>query len=108
MVPVFKLMTFQFNRLFMGGSYPPNDSFSIFNFFSSDKIFNNIQKKLLWLLELTEPVNLEYFFSIVMPSMKATYAAGAIYSFLSSWNAYMQPLVIIQSQKKANYGFVYC
>lgn len=35
-----------------------------------------------------------------MPSIKATYAAAAIYSFLTSWNAYLQPLVIIQSQKK--------
>jgi lactose/L-arabinose transport system permease protein len=31
--------------------------------------------------------------------MKATYAAAATYAFLTSWNAYLQPLVIIQSQK---------
>ncbi|MCD6104308.1 MAG: carbohydrate ABC transporter permease, partial [Thermosipho sp. (in: Bacteria)] len=43
---------------------------------------------------------LRIFFSIVMPSMKATYAAAAIYAFMTSWNAYLWPLVIIQSSEK--------
>ncbi|WP_249741840.1 hypothetical protein [Fervidobacterium pennivorans] len=31
--------------------------------------------------------------------MKSAYAAAAIYSFMTSWNAYLWPLVIIQSEQ---------
>ena len=40
------------------------------------------------------------FFSIFIPSMKSTYAAAAIYSFMSSWNAYLWPLIILQTDKQ--------
>ena len=32
-----------------------------------------------------------------MPSMQATYATAAMYAFMTSWSAYLWPLVIIQS-----------
>lgn len=32
--------------------------------------------------------------------MKSTYAAAAIYSFMTSWNAYLWPLIILQSDKQ--------
>ncbi|WP_416318396.1 carbohydrate ABC transporter permease [Thermoanaerobacterium saccharolyticum] len=40
------------------------------------------------------------FFSIVVPSMKSTYAAAAIYSFMTSWNSYLWPLIMLQSDKQ--------
>lgn len=40
------------------------------------------------------------FFRIFVPTMKNTYAAAAIITFMSSWNNYMWPLVILQSPEK--------
>ena len=40
------------------------------------------------------------FFKIVMPNMKSTYAAAAIYAFMTSWNNYLWPLVVLQSPEK--------
>lgn len=39
------------------------------------------------------------FFRIYMPTMKSTYAAAAIITFLNSWNNYLWPLIVLQSQK---------
>lgn len=40
------------------------------------------------------------FFRIFMPTMKTTYAAAAIITFMNSWNNYLWPLVILQSPDK--------
>ena len=37
------------------------------------------------------------FFRIYMPTMKTTYAAAAIITFMASWNNYMWPLIVLQS-----------
>lgn len=37
------------------------------------------------------------FSRIFVPSMKSTYFAAAIYSFLTSWNAYIWPLIVLQT-----------
>ena len=40
------------------------------------------------------------FFSIVIPSMKATFASASIYMFLQQWNSYLWPLMTILSEDK--------
>ncbi|MED4850716.1 carbohydrate ABC transporter permease [Caldifermentibacillus hisashii] len=40
------------------------------------------------------------FFRVYMPTMKNSYAAAAIITFMNSWNNYMWPLVILQSPEK--------
>jgi lactose/L-arabinose transport system permease protein len=40
------------------------------------------------------------FFRIYMPMMKSTYAAAGIFSFMASWNNYMWPLIVLQSESK--------
>ena len=40
------------------------------------------------------------FLSIVVPSMKATYAAGAIWAFMFLWNNFLWPLLIIRTPAK--------
>ena len=37
---------------------------------------------------------------IVFPSMRATYAAAAIYAFMTSWNNYMWPMIALNSPSK--------
>ncbi len=54
-------------------------------------------------LELIEAARMdglqEYliFFKIVVPSMKSTYAAAIIFTFMSSWNNYLWPLLVFKS-----------
>ncbi|WP_412989175.1 carbohydrate ABC transporter permease [Pediococcus siamensis] len=40
---------------------------------------------------------LRIFGSIVLPQLKSTFAAAAIYSFMGAWNNYMWPLIVLQS-----------
>lgn len=37
------------------------------------------------------------FFRIYVPTMKTTYAAASIITFMASWNNYMWPLIVLQS-----------
>lgn len=40
------------------------------------------------------------FLRIYMPMMKSTYAAAGIFAFMASWNNYMWPLIVLQSESK--------
>lgn len=40
------------------------------------------------------------FFRIYMPTMKSTYAAATIVTFMGSWNSYLWPLIALQSPEK--------
>lgn len=40
------------------------------------------------------------FFKIYMPTMKSTYAAAIIVTFMASWNNYLWPLIALQSPEK--------
>ena len=40
------------------------------------------------------------FFKIYMPTMKTTYAAAGIITFMSSWNNFLWPLIVIQSPEQ--------
>lgn len=42
----------------------------------------------------------QIFFKIYMPSMKSTYAAAGIITFMASWNNYLWPLIAINSNEK--------
>lgn len=43
---------------------------------------------------------LQIFTRVYIPSMKSTYAAAAIITFMGSWNNYLWPLIILQSNDK--------
>ena len=40
------------------------------------------------------------FTRIYMPTMKSTYAAAIVVTFMSSWNNYLWPLIALQSEEK--------
>jgi lactose/L-arabinose transport system permease protein len=40
------------------------------------------------------------FFKIYIPTMKSTYAAATIVTFMASWNSYLWPLIALQSPEK--------
>lgn len=42
----------------------------------------------------------QIFLKIYMPMMKSTYAAAGVFAFMASWNNYMWPLIVLQSNSK--------
>jgi lactose/L-arabinose transport system permease protein len=69
-------------------------AFLIFFFRQSTKMF---PKDLLEAGRMDGLSELGLFFRIYMPTMKTTYAAAAIITFMASWNNYLWPLVILQT-----------
>ncbi|WP_066370570.1 carbohydrate ABC transporter permease [Neobacillus fumarioli] len=72
-------------------------AFLIFYFRQSTKMF---PKDILEAGRMDGLSELGVFFRIYVPTMKTTYAAGAIITFMSSWNSYLWPLVVLQSPEK--------
>jgi lactose/L-arabinose transport system permease protein len=69
-------------------------AFLIFFFRQSTKMF---PKDMLEAGRIDGLTELGLFFRIYVPTMKTTYAAAAIITFMASWNNYMWPLVVLQS-----------
>ncbi|WP_309122531.1 carbohydrate ABC transporter permease [Paenibacillus sp.] len=69
-------------------------AFLIFFFRQSTKMF---PKDMLEAGRIDGLNELGLFFRIYVPTMKTTYAAAAIITFMASWNNYMWPLVVLQS-----------
>lgn len=69
-------------------------AFLIFFFRQSTKMF---PKDILEAGRIDGLTELGVFFRIYIPTMKTTYAAAAIITFMGSWNSYLWPLVVLQS-----------
>ncbi|WNS45895.1 carbohydrate ABC transporter permease [Paenibacillus sp. MMS20-IR301] len=69
-------------------------AFLIFFFRQSTKMF---PKELLEAGRIDGLSELGIFLRIYLPTMKTTYAAGAIITFMSSWNNYLWPLIVLQT-----------
>ncbi|MEF2967973.1 carbohydrate ABC transporter permease [Paenibacillus sp. M1] len=69
-------------------------AFLMFFFRQSTKMFS---KDLLEAGRIDGLSELGLFFRVYMPTMKSTYAAAAIITFLNSWNNYLWPLIVLQS-----------
>jgi len=72
-------------------------AFLIFFFRQSSKMFPKDMVEAGRIDGLTE---LGIFFKIFMPTMKTTYAAAGIITFMSSWNNYLWPLIVLQSPQQ--------
>ena len=42
----------------------------------------------------------QIFFRIFIPMMKSTYSAAGVFAFMASWNNYMWPLIVLQSNSE--------
>ncbi|WP_096187562.1 carbohydrate ABC transporter permease [Evansella halocellulosilytica] len=69
-------------------------AFLIFFFRQSTKMF---PKELIEAGRIDGLTEIGVFFRIYVPTMKTTYAAAAIITFMLSWNNYLWPLVVLQS-----------
>lgn len=72
-------------------------AFLIFFFRQNTKSF---PKDILEAARIDGLGELAIFFKIFFPTMKSTYAAAAIITFMGSWNAYLWPLIALQSPEK--------
>ncbi|MEH7254699.1 carbohydrate ABC transporter permease [Neobacillus niacini] len=69
-------------------------AFLIFFFRQNTKMF---PRELLEAGRMDGLTEIGVFFRIYVPTMKTTYAAAAIITFMASWNNYLWPLVVLQS-----------
>lgn len=73
---------------------------SVFMIFFFRQSFTQYPMEVLQAARVDGASELRAFFSIFIPSMKSTYFAAAIYAFMSSWNAYLWPLIVLQTNEK--------
>jgi len=71
--------------------------FVIFYFRQSTKTF---AKELIQAARMDGLNELQAFFYIYLPTMKSTYAAASIIVFMSYWNSFLWPLIVLQSNDK--------
>lgn len=72
-------------------------AFLIFFFRQSTKMF---PRDILEAGRIDGLSEVSIFFKIYMPTMKTTYAAAGIITFMSSWNNFLWPLIVIQSPEQ--------
>ncbi|OOM75663.1 lactose transport system permease protein LacG [Clostridium puniceum] len=72
-------------------------AFLIFFFRQNTKAF---PKEILEAARIDGLGEIGIFLKIFFPTMKTTYAAAAIITFMSAWNAYLWPLIALQSPEK--------
>jgi len=75
-------------------------SASVFMVFFFRQSFVNYPSDVLEAARVDGANEVMTFFRIFVPSMKSTYAAAAIYTFMTSWNNYLWPLIVLQTNEK--------
>ena len=107
MVPLFRLFS-KFNSIgvLKGISLNTNGSVIIISVATAFLIFFFRQNTKSFPRDLIEAARIDglsefgIFFRIYMPTMKSTYAAATIVTFMASWNSYLWPLIALQSPEK--------
>lgn len=96
MIPVFRIIV-SLNLLNTHAGVIIPSIASVFLIFFFRQSLKSFPKEMIEAARIDGAGELRIFFSIVVPSMKATYAAAAIFSFTTSWNSYMWPLIVLQT-----------
>ena len=99
MIPLFKIIT-KVNLIDNFAAIIIVASASVFMIFFFRQSFVNYPTDVLQAAYVDGASELQTFIRIFIPSMKSTYAAAAIYIFMTSWNNYLWPLIVIQSNEK--------
>lgn len=99
MIPLYKMMAkIGLNNTHWAVVLPQVGSVFLVFFFRQS--FKSLPNEILESARIDGASELRIFFQIVFPSMKATYAAAAIYAFMTSWNLYMWPLITLSSPSR--------
>ena len=72
---------------------------SIFLLFLFRQSFKSLPDEILESARSDGASELRIFLQIVLPSRRSTYAAAGIYAFMMSWNNYMWPKIILQTNE---------
>lgn len=99
MIPLFKIIV-GMNLLNSHFAIILVSSASVFMIFFFRQSFSNYPIEIIQAARVDGASEVKIFFNIFMPSMKSTFFAAAIYSFMTSWNAYMWPLIILRTNDK--------
>ena len=99
MIPLFKMFTsFGWLNKDIAIILPGCASaFLIFFFRQNTKAF---PKELIEAARVDGLNEFSIFFRIYVPTMKSTYAAAAIITFMSTWNNYLWPLIVLQTPNR--------
>lgn len=95
-IPLFKLVSF-FHLLNTHTAIVLPSVMSVFIIFFLRQNFKMFPTEMMEAARVDGAHELRIFFSLVFPSMKATFAAASIYIFLQQWNSYLWPLMTILS-----------
>ena len=112
MIPLYKMFSaigrtvpgIGLNTLFAVISPVCCTAFLIFFFRQNTKSF---PKDILEAARIDGLSEIAIFFKMYMPVMKSTYAAGAIITFMNSWNNYLWPLVALQDPSKRTIPLIF-
>lgn len=99
MIPLFKLIV-NLHLLNTHTGLILSSLASVFMIFFFRQNFKSFPKDVIQAARVDGAGEFKIFYSVVMPSMKSTYAAAAIYAFMMSWNSYMWPLIMLQTDDK--------
>lgn len=99
MIPLFKLIV-KLNLLNTHTGLILTGISSVFLIFFFRQNFKSFPKEVIQAARVDGAGEFKIFYSIVMPSMKSTYAAAGIFAFMTSWNSYMWPLIVLQTDDK--------
>ncbi|SKA79814.1 lactose/L-arabinose transport system permease protein [Caloramator quimbayensis] len=99
MIPLFKLIV-KFHLINTHAGLILTSLASVFIIFFFRQSFKSFPKDIIQAARVDGAGEFKIFTSIVMPSMKSTYAAAAIYAFMTSWNSYLWPLIVLQTDKQ--------
>lgn len=73
---------------------------SVFMIFFFRQSFSAYPYEIIQAARVDGASELTVFFRVFVPSVKSTFFAASIYAFTISWNAYLWPLIVIQSNDK--------
>lgn len=99
MIPMFKLIV-SFGLINTHAALILPTSASIFLIFYFRQSFRAFPISLIEAARIDGAKEGYIFVKIVVPVMKSTYAAAAIYAFMMSWNNYLWPLIALQTDNK--------
>lgn len=96
MIPLYRMMgTFGLVNNRLSVIFPAISSIFLIFFFRQS--FKTLPNAILESARIDGSSELHTFLHIVFPSMRATYAAAGIYAFMTSWNSYMWPMIVLQT-----------
>lgn len=99
MIPLFRmLMRYKILDSFTGVILPGIAPMFLLFFFRQS--FLGFPNEIIEAARIDGATELKIILSIVFPAMRSTFAAGIIWSFMTNWNNYLWPLLVIQTDGK--------